>query len=407
MNVELLSPRKEKNIEIETLFESLQSAERLDGLDDKIVDFLQAFSKEVLQYSQKDKQGDLAALGFWCRKANIKRIINDFNDNQTYPIVSRGIALHIAPSNVDTIFIYSWVCSLLVGNKNIIRLSQKSNPTTDKICETLCTLFKEDLFSEIAKSNLIITYPHNQEITAYLSKNVDCRAIWGGDQTINQMRGIPTSPACRDIVFRDRQSLSLIKADHYLEMNDDDKKVFIEKFYNDAYWFDQMACSSPRVIYYLHPEKKTAQECHRSMMVDLQNYIQSKNYQVSAGTFLDKLSRGFRDIATGEVTALNQFSPELISLSMDKRSSSDNHVGGGLFRYYHIKSTDELVNQINNKDQSMSYLGLEEQEIVHLIKKLQGRGIDRIIPVGQALQFDVNWEGLNLLSEFSKKVFWN
>ena len=43
---------------------------------------------------------------------------------ENYLLLSRGVVFHIAPKNVDTIFVYSFVLSLLCANKNIIRRNQ-------------------------------------------------------------------------------------------------------------------------------------------------------------------------------------------------------------------------------------------------------------------------------------------
>ncbi|MFC6804089.1 acyl-CoA reductase [Deinococcus caeni] len=37
----------------------------------------------------------------------------------------RGLVFHVPPANVDTIFIYSWLMSVLAGNRNVIRLSSR------------------------------------------------------------------------------------------------------------------------------------------------------------------------------------------------------------------------------------------------------------------------------------------
>ena len=39
-----------------------------------------------------------------------------------------------------------------------------------------------------------------------------------------------------------------------------------------------------------------------------------------------------------------------------------------------------------------------------LARSINGRGIDRFVPIGQALAFGSVWDGLDLLHEFSKRV---
>jgi hypothetical protein len=36
---------------------------------------------------------------------------------------------------------------------------------------------------------------------------------------------------------------------------------------------------------------------------------------------------------------------------------------------------------------------------------VNGRGVDRIVPLGQALTFDYRWDGYNLLQELTRHVY--
>ena len=48
----------------------------------------------------------------------------------TWSAVPRGLALHITPANVDTMFLYSFAVSLLAGNLNVVRDSATPGWTT-------------------------------------------------------------------------------------------------------------------------------------------------------------------------------------------------------------------------------------------------------------------------------------
>ena len=64
------------------------------------------------------------------------------------------IAFHVTPANVDTLFVYSWVLSLLVGNANIVRLSSRSTPVRTRILETIATVMKEPAMTDAAWRSL-------------------------------------------------------------------------------------------------------------------------------------------------------------------------------------------------------------------------------------------------------------
>ena len=95
----------------------------LKPFDPVLLQFTEQLSKKILLIRESKYYPEIMALGFWLRKANIRKMKNNFLDQQKNKfILPRGIVLHFAPSNVDTIFVYSWIISLLMGNCNVIRL---------------------------------------------------------------------------------------------------------------------------------------------------------------------------------------------------------------------------------------------------------------------------------------------
>ncbi len=79
--------------------------------------------------------------------------------------------------------------------------------------------------------------------------------------------------------------------------------------------------------------------------------------------------------------------------------------GGGLF--FEIVSDDiegDLKALVGPRDQTATFFGLAQDELTTLARRLNGRGLDRIVPVGRALAFDSTWDGADLLVEFSRRV---
>ena len=57
-----------------------------------------------------------------------------------------------------------------------------------------------------------MTYEHNNQITEFFSKNCDIRVIWGGDNTINQIRSIAIKPTAIELSFADKFSIAIINS---------------------------------------------------------------------------------------------------------------------------------------------------------------------------------------------------
>jgi hypothetical protein len=79
-------------------------------------------------------------------------------------------------------------------------------------------------------------------------------------------------------------------------------------------------------------------------------------------------------------------------------------LGAGGFIEHTVASLDELMPHLDERDQTLTYHGFGRDELIHLVTKLGGRSLDRIVPIGQALQFGRFWDGFDLLSEMTKTV---
>jgi hypothetical protein len=79
--------------------------------------------------------------------------------------------------------------------------------------------------------------------------------------------------------------------------------------------------------------------------------------------------------------------------------------GGGIF--FEVVSSDlvaDLGSFARAQDQTAAVFGLEPDEIRALASGLRGRGIDRFVRFGRALEFESTWDGMDLLSELTKRV---
>ena len=68
----------------------------------------------------------------------------------------------------------------------------------------------------------------------------------------------------------------------------------------------------------------------------------------------------------------------------------------GIFFEYNISSLNKIKSYINNKYQTLTYCGLKKENLEAFVKKNSLKGIDRIVPIGQALDIDFFWDGYDL-----------
>ena len=75
-----------------------------------------------------------------------------------------------------------------------------------------------------------------------------------------------------------------------------------------------------------------------------------------------------------------------------------------LFLEYEVAALQDIRQILNGKDQSLSYFGFERAELLALVRTLPNRAIDRVVPIGRALQFSDTWDGFQLLESFTRRV---
>ena len=110
--------------------------------DPRTMDLCEALSERLMRLREHP---EAVALGFWMRPAALARMRTEFEASipRHQLAVPRGLAFHITPANVDTLFVYSWVLSLLVGNANIVRVSSRSTAVRTRILEAVAAVLAE------------------------------------------------------------------------------------------------------------------------------------------------------------------------------------------------------------------------------------------------------------------------
>ena len=65
---------------------------------------------------------------------------------------------------------------------------------------------------------------------------------------------------------------------------------------------------------------------------------------------------------------------------------------------------EDIDSIINDKYQTLSILGFDEKEIIDFLVRKRARGIDRVVPVGKTLEFDLIWDGYDLILTMSRVI---
>ncbi len=374
-----------------------------------LIDFVEALSNSILLSKVSRQYPELIAMAHWLRRAHVFEIHKEFELRQQNKIwLARGTALHFAPANVDTIFMYSWILSLLVGNNNIVRLSSRGSKQVNLLLSLIETLLEESQFQKIKAKNALIRYERNNHVTKTLSNYCDIRIIWGGDNTVNAIRQIPLPPHAKELTFSNKFSMALLNARSLINSEQSDLEDLVHGFYNDSFWFDQLACSSPRVVLWLGT-KKCIEQAKVLFWQELTEYCKKRKLLIEPARQMMRITQLFELGSKNWVSKMNFLSMNSpcfshAELTVFDQSIRDHHQGGELFLEYSVQDLDEITPLLNKKDQTLSVYGFERAVLNAWIEKLPSPVFDRIVPIGEALQFQTTWDGYALLQEFTREV---
>ena len=376
--------------------ENSQNTPAMQLFDKRVVSFLDRVSHELLSERDVKQYSDVVSWAFWVRKSSIlKEKIRYENKSK----LGRGVAFHIAPSNVPVNFAVSLTSSLLAGNISIVRVSSKDFEQVTLICNAINKVLLEAEYSFLKKYIVIVRYEHDLLVNDYLSSICDLRIVWGGNRTVEELRKSSLPPRSIEMTFPDRYSLSIISSDEYLKQ--DPEKV-ASLFYIDTYFTDQNACSSPRLIVWTGSKVKDAQAIFFKALKELVD----EKYSMSTILAVDKLN-ALCELALTHKN-VNKVGTDNVVMRVSLRELSDDvldyKMSGGYFFEYVTNDLKDLVPILKKQCQTISYLGVDPKEIQSLVLQNGVRGVDRIVPLGHTMDLEFLWDGYDMIDAMSRNV---
>jgi len=76
----------------------------------------------------------------------------------------------------------------------------------------------------------------------------------------------------------------------------------------------------------------------------------------------------------------------------------------GLFYTCEIENLNQLITIINNKYQTVTYYGIDKKELTNFVIENGIIGIDRVVPVGRALDMNTIWDGYDVIGYLSRVI---
>lgn len=362
--------------------------------------FLNDVSKELLSDKEAKLYSDVVTFAFWLRRANMEKEKEDFCSDEKLRM-GRGVVFHIAPSNVAVNYAYSFAVSFVLGNANIVRLPSRAFRQVNIINRAIQRVLERTEYQKWKNTLVFLRYERSQVITEYFSSICDVRIIWGGDSTIREIRRSELQPRAGEITFADRYSICILDAEEYLYATEKDKLAL--DFYNDTYLTDQNACTSPRLVCWTGKQEQILQA--KEIFWEKLWSLVEKTYVFQAVQFVDKLTNIC--LAAAQIEGI-QVKPmkdnRIVRIEIKKITPLIQEYRGnsGVFYEYDLKNVMDLVPICSGKLQTVAVLG--DCEMVLPLVRSGVRGIDRVVKIGNTMEFSFLWDGYDLRERLTRKI---
>ena len=396
-----------------------QAAERLRRLaleksltPDAILDVFERWAAGLDKGEVRDIPG-VAFLRLWLRRGTLEPILTRelgaealagrWREDgrarlRAFPL---GVVGHWPAGNIEIQPILSMTCALLGGNGCIVRVPVGLAEPTRWIIDALA---QADRDGTVIERTFLAHFDHSRiDLHAAMARVVDGAMIWGGEESVTQVRALSFPHWARVVVFGPRLSVAVMDADTWGKQSE--RLSWCRRMARDVWQFDQQACSSPQTLFL------------------------ERDASCDPAEFVEDLKRAFEEENRAHPRA--EIEPSLTSAICRARSSwlLDNTANRASFpqspdwtilqgtgaeipeptqgRTLTVLLADDLMDVVSRFDGTVQTLGLamKDSNRERLLAETAGQhGVDRIVRLGQMHVFSSPWDGMDLVRPMTRLV---
>jgi len=130
-------------------------------------------------------------------------------------------------------------------------------------------------------------------------------------------------------------------------------------------------------------------------------------YKPQGVQVMDKFVQACRTVLNNDnVISINLDSNLLYRIQLSDFSKRQDECRGyfGTIHELTCETLDPIASKVTDKFQTLTCFGLDSKQIKAFIVNNRLRGIDRVVPIGKALDMDVIWDGYDIVSALSRYV---
>jgi len=312
-----------------------------------------------------------------------------------------GVVGHWPAGNIEIQPILSMTCALLGGNSCIVRVPSGLVEPTRLIIEAL---EQADLEGILFERIFLAHFSHSEtDLHGAMAKSVDGAMVWGGEESVRQVRALPFPHWARVVVFGPRLSIAAMDAATWTDKNE--RASWCRRIARDVWQFEQQACSSPQTLFleqdgaadpaeFVEELKRAFEEENRAHpRMQIEPSLTSAICRARSSWLLDDLANRAAFPQAPDWTIL-----------LGKGTNIPEPTQG---RTLSVLVADNLNEVVARFDGSIQTLGLAVQDMQkeQTLAEIAGRhGVDRIVRLGQMHVFGSPWDGMDLIRPMTRLV---
>jgi hypothetical protein len=384
------------------------------GLD-IIIELLNNLGKKIIQDKSINQIPGVSYASLWLKKDNLKKICNlnyfsetyhegfeKVKDNMDLAAQPRGIVCHWVAYTIPTLAFFSLMQSILSKNGSVVKTPVQNKDIILSILKNLNeleaeiggkTYFGKDIVSSIS----IVSFEgKNLEISSKFSMIADCRIVWGGSEAIKSVSSLPVKEHCETINFGPKYSFGVFDKE-FIEKDEKSFSKSLENSAMDIVMFNQMACSSPHVLFF-EKSKYSIDEISQKIKKIFENFpkrlIEQDIDQGTAARIIN--SRGVYSLDNNK--NLLQSNDLSWTILINAELSLEDPIQGKCIFLKEVENIYDTIGLITRKVQAISVSIFDEQRKKDFAMKASHKGADRIVVPGHIHDFDIPWDGILALN---------
>ncbi|MGA9978333.1 MAG: acyl-CoA reductase [Candidatus Sulfotelmatobacter sp.] len=377
-----------------------------------VITVLDSWGK-ALDARELDDIPGIVFLRIWLRRASLEPIVarelgpsaldggwneHGLADYKTFPL---GLVGHWPAGNVEIQPILSMTCALLGGNAALVRIPSGLVDLTRRLMAKLVQRDRDEL---LARRIFMAAFAHDrQDLQEAMARVVDGAMIWGGQEAVLQIRGLPFPHWARVAVFGPRMSVAALDAGTW--NNASEQESWCRRIARDVWQFEQQACSSPQVLFL----EKCAGHSTAQFLSMLRRAFETENQahprQTIPGALASAIcqARASWLLADTSHQAVFPKSPDW-TLLFGAGAEIPEPTQGRTLTVLEVDNLHDPISRFDGNVQTLG-LGMADPEKEKKLSDVAGkRGVDRIVKLGRMHVFSSPWDGVDLVRPMVRMV---